>query len=184
MSRSVRHMTPGGPDPRSRARDCADVAPSGIVEWLSGRQMIARTVAVAAGVLILAACGVHPSVGELREVPGASASYPGSTAVEGPGGIEGRHTLFATNPSVLLATYCTGHSATEVTRWFDQQLTSRHWVRDGLPTAIAGSDPADLFVWNRGSRIFRLEVKPPSYAGASARKTARPCLNAYEVRIQ
>lgn len=146
--------------------------------------MRARAVAAAGGALILASCGVHPSVTELRKVPGVSASYPGSTAVEGPRGIEGQHTLFARNPSALLATYCTRRSSPDVARWFDQQLTSLHWVREVHPTVIAGADPAEMFVWNRGSRLFRLEVKPQSYAAAQATKTGRPCVTAYEVRIQ
>ena len=152
------------------------------VRWTTGR---ARWPLVLAAVLGLAACqAVHPTVSELRTVPGASATYPTSVAVHGVAATEGRHTLFDSSPSMLLATYCTTDGEMDVVSWFAASLESDGWQSVPNPPGSSTSDVARTVEWRRGDRRFTVQVLTPVYVGRLDPALARRCTTAYRTVAQ
>lgn len=140
-------------------------------------------VAVAAAVT-LAGCGtVHPTVAELRALPGATASYPGSVAIDGPGGHEGSNTLWAHNPSQFGALYCTTETESEVVQWFADQLAADGWEQKADP-ARTGTDQSAEEAWDRGDRNFRLLIMSEAYTGHLKLPPGQSCPVAYTTITQ
>lgn len=144
----------------------------------------ASVLAVATG-LVLAGCGtVHPTVSELRSIPGATAAYPGSVAVAGRGATPGSRTLFASNPSLLFATYCTHADQRALTRWFAEELSHTDWQADPNPARTTSTDVTDTHGWRRGQRRFTLQILSPTYLARLGSRLGQSCPTGYRTTVQ
>lgn len=137
-----------------------------------------------ASVLLTAGCGaVHPTVAELRAVPGATAMYPGSGVLFGLGASEGRHTPFDASPAMLFATYCATSQQPEVTRWFGAALRREGWLADPNPVGTTDSDVEGVNSWIRGDRRFTLQLLSSAYATRASAGHPAPCTTAYRTTV-
>lgn len=143
-----------------------------------------RATSALVSVLFIAGCGtVHPTVAELRDVPGATALYPGSVVLFGLGASEGRHTLFDSSPAMLFATYCTTSQRPEVIRWFGDELQREGWLAERNPAGIASSDVEEVYRWIRGDRRFTLQMLSSAYAAEASAGHTAPCTTAYRTTL-
>jgi len=141
------------------------------------------TVALAS-VLLVAGCGtVRPTVGELRAVPGATATYPGSVVLFGLGASEGSHRLFDASPAMLFATYCTTSERTAVVGWFGDALQREGWLADPNPAGTTDSDVEAVNSWTRGDRRLTLQALSSAYAARASAGHAAPCTTAYRTTV-
>lgn len=135
--------------------------------------------------LFLAGCGtVHPTVSELRSIPGATAAYPGSVAVVGRGATHGNHTLFASNPSMLFTTYCTDADKPALIRWFADELNHADWQSDTNPAGTTSNDVTETQRWTRGHRRFTLQIFSPTYVARLSSQHGQPCPTGYRTTVQ
>jgi hypothetical protein len=142
----------------------------------------AGTVALAG---VLGGCGTqHPTIAELKAVPGATSSYPGSVAIYGHGERKGEHTLVNASGAMLFTTYCTDASAAEVTDWFSSKLGRAGWTADPNPVGMADTDVLATEAWYRGERLFDVELLSPAYVGRVSATLGLPCRTGYKTIVQ
>jgi hypothetical protein len=128
----------------------------------SGRIRFAYAVLVAAALTWVGGCAGtrHPTVAELRAIPGATARYPGSE-VYVDDEQEGQFGIDSGNPAHLRLYGCgTGAgNAGQVTSWYAHTLEAAGWVR--YPGGAYSLDPrfnADGISWRRGEQDFSLRL--------------------------
>ena len=134
---------------------------------------------------LVAACGTqHPTTSELKSVPGATSSYPGSVAIGGHGEREGEHTLVNSSGGMLFTTYCTSASQPEVSQWFATELRGKGWASDPNPVGTTNSSVVATEAWHRGERLFTLELLAPAYAQRVSASEGHPCPFGYRIVVQ
>lgn len=133
----------------------------------------------------LAGCGTeHPTTSELKAVPGATASYPGSVAVGGHGEREGEHSLVNSSGAVLFSTHCADASQSEVIGWFTSRLEHDGWKADRDPAGTTNTDVVATQEWRRDGRRFTLELLSPAYVGRLDATQGRSCQSGYRTVVQ
>lgn len=139
----------------------------------------------ALAVASLAGCGTeHPTTSELKAVPGAIASYPGSVAVGGQGAREGEHTLVDSSGAVLFGTYCVDADQSEVVRWYTSELDHDGWKADRNTAGTTTTDVVATQEWRRDGRRFTLELLSPAYVGRLGATQGRSCRSGYRTVVQ
>ena len=134
---------------------------------------------------LLAGCGTqHPTASELKAVPGAMSSYPGSVAVGGHGAREGEHTLWSSSPAVILGTFCAAASQLEVTHWFASELGRDGWKAEPNPVGTTDADVVATEEWRRGRRTFSVQWMSPAYVGRLSAAHGLTCSSSYSVFVQ
>jgi hypothetical protein len=134
---------------------------------------------------VLAGCGTqHPTVSELKAVPGAMSEYPGSVAIAGHGAREGEHTLVNSSGATLFTTYCTDASQPEVSDWFASELGRKGWTAEPNPTRTTSTDVVATEGWRRGERSFTLELLSPGYVARVGASQGQPCSVGYRTFVQ
>jgi len=134
---------------------------------------------------VLAGCGTqHPTTSQLKSLPGATASYPGSVAVGGHGARKGEHSLVNSSGAVLFSTYCTAAGQPEVTRWFASELGRDGWRAEHNPVGTTNSDVAAIAEWRRGGRRFTLQLLSPTYVGRLSAAQGKSCSSGYRTVVQ
>ena len=138
---------------------------------------------------LLGGCSTrHPSIEELRQVPGATAVYPGTTtyrAYEQPGenGVDGG------SPSTRATMGCATGASTRgpVIDWFLGQLEPAGWVRQApFPSTGALGTYDVTYAWTRGERQFRLSFVKAAEANSVAAAAGLPtgCPVVYDAVVQ
>jgi len=157
--------------------------------------LLARSARVAAVVLALGCVGLlggcsarHPSVEELRQVPGATASYPGTTtyrAYEQPGqnGVDGG------SPSTRATMGCATGASNRgpVLDWFIGQLEPAGWVRQAPFPSTGTLETYDVtYAWTRGERQFQVSFVTAAEANSVAAAAGLPsgCPVVYDAVVQ
>lgn len=167
-----------------------EVMPFSSLDCDSGRIRFAYAVLVAAALTGVGGCAGtrHPTVAELRAIPGATARYPGSE-VYVDDEQEGQFGVDSGNPAHLRLYGCaTGASnASQVTSWYAHALEADGWER--YPGAAYSLDPrfnADGITWRRGERVFslRLAVQGGLDGLAVSRHRQPGCAVGYETLVQ
>lgn len=130
----------------------------------------------------------HPTVAELRAVPGATVTYPGSEVYIA-GDDEGTFGIDSGNPSMLRVYACaTGaRSSAQVTAWYDETLTRSGWRADSTGPQTAGPNGTlDGMSWRRGERDFTVRLAASGEFGplAISRQHKPGCAVAYESIVQ
>jgi hypothetical protein len=134
---------------------------------------------------LLAGCGTqHPTASELKAVPGAMASYPGSVAVGGHGPREGEHTLWSSSSAVIVGTFCAAASQREVTHWFASELGRDGWVAEPNPVVTTATDVVATEEWRHGRRTFTMQWMSPAYVGRLSTAHGLACSSSYRVFVQ
>ena len=134
---------------------------------------------------LLAGCGTQgTAVSRLKAVPGAMAFYPGSTAIGGHGAVKGQHTLWSNNPPMILGTFCAKASQGDVTGWFASKLRQDGWKAVSNPIGTTDPDVEATEQWERGRRLFTLQLMTPAYAGRLSAGYHLTCLSAYKLAVQ
>lgn len=136
--------------------------------------------------VLVAGCATtrHPTVAELRQIPGASATYP-NTVVYTTHDTEGDYGIDGGNPAVLDTEGCaTGATVRGVViDWFNQTLQAAGWTeRAGDPMQVVGDFDA-TYTWQRGPRRLTVSFATTDHADAAAAAAGKPtgCPVAYEV---
>ena len=133
----------------------------------------------------LAGCGTQDSTASgLEAVPGAMSSYPGSIAIGGHGTRKSAHTLWSTNPAMILGTFCATASQPEVARWFAFRLSRDSWKTVPNPVGTTDHDVAATEQWNRGKRAFTLELMTSAYVDRLSSAQRLRCSSGYRVLVQ
>lgn len=133
---------------------------------------------------LLAGCEARDAaVSELKAVPGAMTSYPGSVAIGGHGTVKGQHTLWSDNPAMILGTFCAPASRPDVARWFASRLGRDGWTTVPNPSGTDG-DVEATEEWNRGRRIFTLELMTSAYVERLRTAYRLVCSSGYRVTVQ
>ena len=124
---------------------------------------------------------VHPTAVELQQLPGAHATFPGSTVVERRA-LDGDRNLMATNPALLTVVACTDAAPSRVRAWFDAELSGEGWTHGppNDPPAVNGVVQTNDS-WTRGERRLELmthdRVAPPGSPQSG-------CPRGYETHLQ
>ncbi len=147
--------------------------------------LTAALVFVLGGVSLLGGCSTRqPSIEELRQVPGATAMYPGTTiyrAYEQPGqnGVDGG------SPSTRATMGCATGATIRgpVLEWFIGQLEPAGWIRQA-PFTSTGTDVT--YTWTRGERKFQLSFVKAAEANSVASAAGLPtgCPVVYDTVVQ
>lgn len=134
---------------------------------------------------LLAGCGTqHPTTSELKAVPGATSSYPGSVVVAGRGAREGEHTLVSSSGAMLFTLYCTDASQPEVTHWLASQLGRTGWTAESNPVGTTNTDVLATEEWRRDRHRFTLQLLSPAYVERLSAAQGRSCSSGYRTVVQ
>lgn len=133
----------------------------------------------------LSACGtVHPTLEDLRAVPGATSQFPGSVELAS-GDQESSSNAMAKNPAVLSSYRCAGAPQATYSAWFQQQLTSAGWTPHH--TVVQPSDPSLTLLaeWVRGDRAFDLYAVSEAHARSLASQAGKQvdCVGPYRTLV-
>jgi hypothetical protein len=143
---------------------------------------------LAAAVLggVLMGCGtVHPTLDDLRAVPGGASQYPGSVEIES-GNQESNANLVAKNAAVLRSYRCAGAPRETWGSWFADQLTAAGWELVHNPS-FPGTDGSVLVgEWRRGDYLFDLYALSPAHLASLERQYGGPagCTSGYETLMR
>ncbi len=152
-------------------------------------RLTAALVLVLGGELLLGGCSTRqPRIEELRQVPGATAIYPGTMiyrAYEQPGqnGVDGG------SPSTRATMGCATGAMIRgpVLEWFIGQLEPAGWIRQA-PFPSTGTDVTyDVtHTWSRGERQFQLSFVKAAEANSVASAAGLPtgCPVVYDAVVQ
>jgi len=125
-------------------------------------------------------------VAELRAIPGATTTYPG-TVVYRHSAQEGTYGMDSGNPAMLITFGCANAapSSGSVLTWFDEALAKSGWARRPGSAAPMG-DFDSAYTWTRGERAFTLSFASARWAKLSAAAAGYPagCPVAYQVVAQ
>src|SRR4051812_21557060 len=104
--------------------------------------------------LALAGCGtVHPTLDDLRAVPGATAQYPGSVEIVS-GNQESNANAMAENGAILKSYRCAGAPRATWGPWFGDQLAANGWELQHN-VRFPGTDGSVVVgEWRRGDHLF------------------------------
>jgi hypothetical protein len=112
-----------------------------------------------AGVVLgaaLAGCGtVHPTLDDLRAVPGGALQYPGSVEIES-GNQESNANVMAKNGAILRSYRCAGAPRETWGPWFADQLAAAGWEAVHNPSFGSGDGDTLVGEWRRGDYLFDL----------------------------
>lgn len=145
-----------------------------------------RLIVVAAASAVLCGCSQpHPTLSELEQQPGATATYPGAVEYvhsrqDATPGVDGP------SPASITIEACSQDAQAKVTSYFDQTLTTAGYTKNpGLHR-----DNPGLYIggvtWIRGNTQFDLNFDTPENAAYFAQKYGNgvPCPMAYQTRVQ
>jgi hypothetical protein len=141
--------------------------------------------AIAASLLVGCSSRPHPTLQELRGVPGATASLPGASeyrrvATDSAAGPDGG------TPASIAVDACTTRTAAELTSWFDQHLTAAGWSHDPATHDVDPGLYTKGFAWVREHRRFDLLLDTRANADRLAAAAGQPagCPTAYRTLVQ
>ena len=145
---------------------------------LAQRWLVALPVLVLS-MLVLMGCGtVHPTLAELRAVPGATVRYPGSTQIRS-FDQESSGNLFAKNQAVLKSDWCTSAPDDAYRDWFAHELRALGWSERHTGVSTADPDVTLFQEWTRGGRTFDLYRLSSSYVA----RAGLTCAHAYRITV-
>ncbi|HEX2895047.1 MAG TPA: hypothetical protein VHO29_13695 [Marmoricola sp.] len=149
------------------------------------RRVLPGAALLAASIGVLVGCGTqHPTISELEAVPAATSSYPGSVAIGGHGAREGEHTLVSSSGGMLFTTYCTTASPSQVSQWFASELGRNGWTAESNPVGTTNTSVVATEAWDRGERVFTLELLSPAYVERLGASQGQPCSSGYRTVVQ
>jgi hypothetical protein len=152
------------------------------------RLLQVRTLVAILFSLILAVMGTacsgarHPTLAELRRVPGATLTYPNATVFRSVGtepsdGVDGG------DPAYLKVAACAGIDDNTLVSSFAKQLAASGWSpAPGKQGVSDANSYTAAYAWRMGQRNFELRLMTPRYADVVAKETGHPagCSGGYE----
>jgi hypothetical protein len=145
---------------------------------------VAAVVVVLAG--LAAGCGtVHPTLDDLRAVPGGTLQYAGSVEITS-GDQESSSNLMAKNGAVLKSYRCANAARTEWAPWFVGRLEEQGWTQVANPSFAGGGDDTLVGEWRRGDYLFDLYELSADHLAAleSQYGDGAPCTDGYETLMR
>lgn len=152
------------------------------------RVLCAQILFVLGGLVMLTACVStrHPTVDELRQVPGATSFYPAAVTYFNQAS-EGAYGVDSGSPSSIHVFACTDPATQDtVSEWFGARLTAAGWIKDPGHAGVDPSTHTGGSSWTREQRHFELRFPTTAYTERIARGVGKPagCRNAYESYVQ
>ena len=130
-------------------------------------------------VLAVTACGtVHPTLEDLRAVPGATARFPGSTRIQS-FDQDSSSNLFAKNQAILKSDWCADGTDEQHRRWYADHLAANGWSERGSGVGSSDPDVSLLQEWDRGDRTFSLYALSSAYV----ERAGGSCAHGYETTV-
>jgi hypothetical protein len=147
---------------------------------------VAVTFLVVLLTMSVSSCGtVHPTLDELRSVPGATSEYPNSSQLQS-FDQDSSSNLFAKNAAILKSYWCSPVDRSTWSAWFSQQLVAQGWESHHTIVDSSTPDVTQVQEWTRGDRTFDLYALSQSYTQELIQDRNGPtsCVSGYGTTVQ